>query len=202
MYIDLKKHWDAQYPLSANKVFADFQYYLEHGGAMAHEFVKINSDFTETVIGCSDAAETILEVIDDNQEPSENQAYFFDVAMDQMPHIRTLLQRKYDASVRYCEQERIPINNFTPESLLPGVRRAEGLAITDETQNITLESKEIITEESIQQPTEESLKSRIDSLRESGASKTKIWESVAEDAKAIGFTRNQAWAYVDNMVTE
>lgn len=138
MYNDLKTHWANQYRLSANKVFADFLYYLERGGKDADEFIDANLDLVETVAGGPDEVAAIIAAIKTDKEAAENKEYFFGVAAKMLSRVRTLIQQKFDASVRYCEQIGIEVGDFDAETLLPGVRRSDegGDANSDADPNV------------------------------------------------------------------
>lgn len=223
MYIDLKKHWSDQYRLSANKVFADFLYNLERGGAQAQEFIEGNPNLAETVLGGPEEVEATLKVIAGDKEAAENQAYFFGVANGMLARVRALLARKYEASVRYCEQMGIPAEDFTPETLLPGVRKAEedggfvapettppatdpdpateapGAEATPEAEANAAETPAEVAED-VAPITEDDLKAKINVLVGEGASKSEIWQAVLDVAEPLGWGAKRVWAYIDEIV--
>ncbi len=135
MYNELKAHWANQYRLSANKVFADFLYYLERGGTDAREFIDANPDLVETVAGGPDEVAAIITAIENDTEAAENKVYFFGVAAKMLARVRSLLQQKFDASVRYCEQIGITVGDLNAETLLPCVRRSGDGSDTDPDPN-------------------------------------------------------------------
>lgn len=221
MYNDLKKHWSAQYRLSANTIFADFLYHLERGGAKAQEFVETNPDLIETVAGDPEAVDRIVEMIADDAEAAENQVYFFNGAKDMLPKVRGLVQRKYDASIRFCEQLGIVPSDYTAETLLPGVRRLDDggdvnpnpnaddtggyLGSDDETPGDGASKTDVSEKDAVQKVldgdtmTEDDLKALIGTLVGDGASKTDVWQAVSEYAKILGWTSRNVWTYIDEI---
>jgi hypothetical protein len=246
MYNKIKKHWDNQYPLSTNKVLAEFRRSLSMGGAKARDFIAENPALAETALGGHEEVVAVIAAITKDKEAVENQAYFFKLAIGQLLAVRALLARKYAATVRYCEQMGIDPADLTPETLLPTLRVAEERGLIDpmETEPQTpsiapdpapgievvadgapspadltpeteptgdteglpeLEAEDTTELDETAGPatiTEDYLKMNIRLRAEDGASKTDVWQNVMSDAKAIGWTSRDVWAYYDEITPE
>lgn len=124
MYNLLKGKWNKLPSLAANQHFPKFRYYLERGGKVALTYIEENADLVETVLGGSDEVQALKEAIAKKNTAHENQVYFVREAKRLESQIKAVLRAKYNALQGYCEQESLPWDHLTPETLLPATRRA------------------------------------------------------------------------------
>lgn len=124
MYNALKRQWDAVPCLQAKKHFPNFRYNLERGGTSAVDFIETNSELVESVLGSPDEIEVVLKTIKGDKEAVENKKYFFAQVIKILPAVKDALRFKYDRLRGYCEQESLPWEQLTPETLLPATRKA------------------------------------------------------------------------------
>lgn len=124
MYNALKIKWNEKPSLAANRLFPQFSYYLERGGKVALDYIEENADFVETVLDGLDEVQALKAAIAKRNTAHENQLYFVREARRLESNIKSVLRTKYAYVQGYCEQNSMPWDKLTPETLLPSTRRA------------------------------------------------------------------------------